>query len=100
MVNVARRFNLWIISDEVYCSTVFDADFLSPAILPGGRERTIIINSLSKSHAITGRPCLVNYCSRDGRKVANGDSARWLRPAFNQMHGVLKDVGFAVSVYG
>ncbi|MFD1883006.1 pyridoxal phosphate-dependent aminotransferase [Paracoccus pacificus] len=54
VVQVARRFNLWIISDEVYRSTVFDGAFLSPAALPGGRERTIIVNSLSKSHAMTG----------------------------------------------
>jgi site-specific DNA-methyltransferase (adenine-specific) len=40
------------------------------------------------------------YRDRNGRKVANDDNARWLRPAFNQMHRVLKDGGFAVSFYG
>lgn len=49
---------------------------------------------------LTDPPYLVNYRSRDGRKVANDDNARWLRPAFNQMHRVLKDGGFAVSFYG
>ncbi|WP_286442737.1 pyridoxal phosphate-dependent aminotransferase [Mesorhizobium sp. C395A] len=50
----AERHNLWIISDEVYRSTVFDGEFLSIAFSPGMRERTIIVNSLSKSHAMTG----------------------------------------------
>ena len=49
---------------------------------------------------LTDPPYLVNYRSRDGRTVANDDNARWLRPAFNQMHRVLKDGGFAVSFYG
>lgn len=49
---------------------------------------------------LTDPPYLVNYRSRDGRKVANDDNARWLRPAFNQMQRVLKDGGFAVSFYG
>ena len=49
---------------------------------------------------LTDPPYLVNYRSRDGRKVANDDNTRWLRPAFNQMHRVLKDGGFCVSFYG
>jgi site-specific DNA-methyltransferase (adenine-specific) len=49
---------------------------------------------------LTDPPYLVNYRDRNGRKVANDDNARWLRPAFNQMHRVLKDGGFAVSFYG
>ncbi|NEI74013.1 aminotransferase class I/II-fold pyridoxal phosphate-dependent enzyme [Rhizobium lusitanum] len=50
----ADRHNLWVISDEVYRSTVFDGEFLSVSSLPGMMERTIIVNSLSKSHAMTG----------------------------------------------
>ncbi|WP_338076587.1 MULTISPECIES: DNA methyltransferase [Acetobacter] len=49
---------------------------------------------------LTDPPYLVNYQGRDGRKVRNDDNARWLRPAFNQMHRVLKWGGFAVSFYG
>ncbi|MBN9047747.1 MAG: DNA methylase [Rhizobiales bacterium] len=49
---------------------------------------------------LTDPPYIVNYRGRDGRKVANDDNARWLKPAFNQMHRVLKDGGFAVSFYG
>ncbi|MGU3400448.1 DNA methyltransferase [Brucellaceae bacterium D45D] len=48
---------------------------------------------------LTDPPYIVNYRGRDGRKVTNDDNARWLKPAFNQMHRVLKDGGFAVSFY-
>lgn len=50
----AARHNLWIVSDEVYRSAVFGDEFFSIASVPGARSRTIIVNSLSKSHAMTG----------------------------------------------
>lgn len=51
---LALKHDLWIISDEVYRSAVFDGAFSSAASLAGIRSRTIIVNSLSKSHAMTG----------------------------------------------
>ncbi|MFT8809431.1 DNA methyltransferase [Gluconobacter sp.] len=48
---------------------------------------------------LTDPPYLVNYRGRDGRTIRKDDNAAWLRPAFNQMHRVLKDGGFAVSFY-
>ena len=45
---------IWLISDEVYADLCFEAAFTSPSGLEGMRERTIIIRSLSKSHAMTG----------------------------------------------
>ena len=49
---------------------------------------------------LTDPPYITRYRSRDGRTVANDDNARWLRPAVNQMHRVLKPGGFCVSFYG
>ncbi len=49
---------------------------------------------------LTDPPYLVSYKGRDGRTVANDDNARWLKPAFNQMHRVLKSGGFCISFYG
>ncbi|MNO74255.1 Arginine--pyruvate transaminase AruH [compost metagenome] len=46
--------DLWMISDEVYSELLFDGEHISPASLPGMAERTATINSLSKSHAMTG----------------------------------------------
>lgn len=49
---------------------------------------------------LTDPPYLVRYRDRTGRKVANDDNGRWLRPAFREMHRVLKDGGYCVSFYG
>lgn len=51
---VARKHDLWVISDEVYGQLTYDREHLSIASLPGMAERTVILNSLSKSHAMTG----------------------------------------------
>ena len=49
---------------------------------------------------LTDPPYITHYRSRDGRTVANDDNARWLKPAVNQMHRVLKYGGFCLSFYG
>lgn len=49
---------------------------------------------------LTDPPYLCRYRSRDGRSVRNDDNARWLRPAFAEMHRVLKPGGLCVSFYG
>ncbi|MBK7382708.1 MAG: pyridoxal phosphate-dependent aminotransferase [Flavobacteriales bacterium] len=51
---VARHPELYVISDEIYEHIVFDGDHVSFATLPGMLERTITINGLSKSFALTG----------------------------------------------
>lgn len=49
---------------------------------------------------LTDPPYLVKYRDRAGRKVANDDNSRWLVPAFDEMHRVLKNNAFAVCFYG
>ncbi len=51
---IAKRHDLWVLSDEVYASLVYDAPHVAIASLPGMAERTVTINSLSKSHAMQG----------------------------------------------
>ncbi|MEN5093895.1 aminotransferase class I/II-fold pyridoxal phosphate-dependent enzyme [Pseudomonas protegens] len=46
--------DLWLISDEVYCDLLYEGQHLSPGSLPRMGERTATINSLSKSHAMSG----------------------------------------------
>jgi arginine:pyruvate transaminase len=48
------RHDLWLISDEVYSDLLYEGEHISPASLPGMAERTVTINSLSKSHAMSG----------------------------------------------
>lgn len=45
--------DLWLLSDEVYW-TMADGHHVSPRSLPGMAERTLVINSMSKSHGMTG----------------------------------------------
>ena len=51
---IARRHDLWVVSDEVYATLTYDAEHVAIASLPGMAERTVTINSLSKSHAMQG----------------------------------------------
>lgn len=54
IARVAQARDLWVVSDEVYDSQVWEGRHLSPRALPGMRERTLVLGSLSKSHAMTG----------------------------------------------
>lgn len=54
IADICRRHDLWLISDEVYDGMAWDAPHLSPRSLPGMEARTVVIGSLSKSHAMTG----------------------------------------------
>lgn len=46
--------NIFVISDEIYSELVYEGEHRSIATLPGMREKTIVINGLSKSHSMTG----------------------------------------------
>lgn len=53
IADICRRHDLWLLSDEVYWALAGEKH-LSPRALAGMEERTIIINSMSKSHGMTG----------------------------------------------
>ena len=57
------RWNLVLISDEIYEAIVYDGHrHVSPAALSAEmRERTVLVNSLSKTYAMTG--WRVGYCA-------------------------------------
>ena len=48
------KHDLWLISDEVYDTQVWQGTHISPRTLPDMAERTLVIGSMSKSHAMTG----------------------------------------------
>lgn len=50
----AAENNLWIVSDEVYGSLYYDEKPTSAGAIEGAKERTLLVNSLSKSYAMTG----------------------------------------------
>lgn len=57
IADVCQNHDLWLISDEVYDSQVWEGEHISPRSLPGMAERTLVIGSMSKSHAMTGSRC-------------------------------------------
>jgi aspartate/methionine/tyrosine aminotransferase len=51
----AEKHNLWIISDEVYEKIVYPGNIhVSPASLPGLKDRTLTSNGFSKAYSMTG----------------------------------------------
>jgi len=54
LAKLCVQHDLWLICDEVYSELLFEGRHVSPGSLPGMAERTASINSLSKSHAMTG----------------------------------------------
>ncbi len=54
IADVAESHDLWLISDEVYETQVWDGTHVSPRALPGLAERTVALGSMSKSHVMTG----------------------------------------------
>ena len=55
IVDVCKEHGMWIVSDEIYATLLYEnAQHVSPAALPGGRERTIVVNGFTKSHTLTG----------------------------------------------
>jgi aspartate aminotransferase len=55
LAGFAARHDLWIVSDEVYENLIYDGvEHISIASLPGMKERALVLNSLSKTYAMTG----------------------------------------------
>lgn len=55
IAELAKKYDLVVISDEVYKCLIYDnVPFRSIAAIEGMRERTILINSLSKEFCMTG----------------------------------------------
>ncbi|WP_067839869.1 aminotransferase class I/II-fold pyridoxal phosphate-dependent enzyme [Amphibacillus sediminis] len=54
IAEVIKKHNLFIISDEIYSSLTYDCEHYSIARFEQIKDRALIINGLSKSHAMTG----------------------------------------------
>ena len=49
--------NAWVLSDEVYSQMLYEGEFASVASYAGLLERTILLDGLSKTYAMTGWRC-------------------------------------------
>lgn len=54
VAEIAQRYDIWVLSDEIYTRLVYDQPAASIAVLPGMAERTIICDGFSKTYAMTG----------------------------------------------
>jgi aspartate/methionine/tyrosine aminotransferase len=55
--DVLRERPAWVLSDEVYGRLLYEAEFASIATEAGMLERTIVLDSFSKTYAMTGWRC-------------------------------------------
>ena len=54
IVEVVKKHDLFVISDEIYSELSYQGDHVSIASFEGMKERTILINGFSKGFAMTG----------------------------------------------
>lgn len=54
IVSVLKDKNIFVLSDEIYSELVYEESHTSIAHFPEMRDKTIVINGLSKSHSMTG----------------------------------------------
>ena len=54
VVEVIKKHDLFVISDEIYSELSYNGDHVSIASFEGMKERTILINGFSKAFAMTG----------------------------------------------
>lgn len=51
---LARRWDMLVISDEIYSDIVFEGEHRSIVSLEGMRERTLVLDGVSKAYSMTG----------------------------------------------
>jgi aspartate/methionine/tyrosine aminotransferase len=51
---LAKKHDLWIMTDEIYSRLVYDGKFESILSIPGALDRTIMIDGMSKTYSMTG----------------------------------------------
>ena len=54
IAEVIIKHDIFVLSDEIYSELTYLEEHVSIASLPGMKERTVLINGFSKSHAMTG----------------------------------------------
>ena len=54
IAKTCRDHGMWLISDEVYDTQVWNGQHISPRALPDMADHTLVVGSMSKGHAMTG----------------------------------------------
>lgn len=86
IADIAKRYDCWVISDEIYSEIIYDEEFVSIASLPGMKKRTILLSGFSKSFAMTGWRlgylCAPKGCTERALKIHQYSSL--CAPVFSQ----------------
>lgn len=69
IANLAKKHNLWVLSDEVYDRLIFEGKFESIASFPGMKERTIILNAFTKTFSMSGWRLGYGVMNKDLAKI-------------------------------
>lgn len=64
IASFAQRHDLFVFTDEIYEYFIYEGRHISPATLPGMRERTITISGYSKTFSITGWRVGYSVCDK------------------------------------
>jgi aminotransferase len=64
IADFAKKHDLFVFTDEIYEYFIYEGKHISPATLPGMRERTITISGYSKTFSITGWRVGYTICDR------------------------------------
>lgn len=51
---LAEEYDFWVLADEIYSRIVYDHPFQSIGSIPGALKRSILIDGMSKTYAMTG----------------------------------------------
>lgn len=54
LLDIIEKYDLLVISDEIYSELTYNSQHVSIASLPGMQKRCVVINGFSKSYAMTG----------------------------------------------
>ncbi len=54
VAEIVKKHNLFVLSDEIYSELTYGTQHVSFPEIDGMKERTVVVNGLSKSHSMTG----------------------------------------------
>jgi len=54
VLKLARKYDLWVLSDEAYSDFLMDDSFISLAALDPDKKHAVVFNSMSKNYGISG----------------------------------------------
>lgn len=69
LAEIAKKHNLWVISDEIYSKIIYQGQHHSMLSVPGMKERTILVHGFSKTYAMTG--WRLGYSIGNAQVIAN-----------------------------